>query len=163
MNLRHLFIPMILMQACGQAPVNNPSTSSPQLIGGERDNAEKYSPTVVIKFTGNKRCTGVVVDDHSILTAGHCLADDSGQIRSSYHNLEFAISNKVVRDITDTSQWFKSKADSIDVHPNFAISSETCAEGDGWCSYNDMGIITFDKTLPKSWKRASHSHEFVYL
>lgn len=132
---KYFLFSMCFLLACGGGSHHDENNSSAEgscawlgmtqrVVNGATCNDDRSPVVRVINSYGNEGlfCSGVLIDESTVLTAAHCLQGPTRTIKVSYGKAKLTQS-------VDAVQWF--------AHPKFL----------GYGSENDVGIIKLSKSI----------------
>jgi hypothetical protein len=140
------------------------------LLAGKLDKENRYASAVVVYAQVNdqqKRCSGVLVDRHAVLTAGHCVCAlpsasliDNSNCAQSAHIKTFLYTP--VEDLEETAN-SSSQLYSGVVHPHPALRVLLNDQGEVVSSVADLALIHLTSPVEKAIHPLSMADKEVQL
>jgi hypothetical protein len=117
--------------------------------GGDPDTTNRYSSIVLIDL-GDTQCSGTAIDDHTVLTAAHCLMDDGNHVATPVF----------IRDTRGRSG--RAEVDRVMIHPQYRSRASATGKADPSSQYyglptHDLAILRTSEPITKFLPDVSYS------
>lgn len=140
---------LCLLMAAGCAP----ETTSPETVAGPAEEAitggqveNGMQGVVMIRRRGQPHCTGTLIGDRLVLTAGHCVTPTS----PSEQNISWSTDLEVFFGVDGAHPVATRKIACVSTEPRFNLNGSPSCNG---YAFHDLALITLDADAPASIPR----------
>lgn len=145
----------------GLASVNDSSSIVNGEIVVDQDVISKSTVAIYLKYPDSNRvqnfCTGTIINDDTIVTAAHCMADVAQMfdltVDQLLPRLRIGLGLGLVKSFDDKrATWLELRAATV--HPDYRIESDALENAEKGIAFHDIAIIRLAQKVPAPYKAA---------